>query len=210
MKQPYFIGITGGSGAGKTQVLHWLKEAFEPGQLCFVSQDNYYAGPVSSYQASDTLQNFDDPSVIEAAQFAADLRKLKAGQVVERPEYAFNNPVDRPNVLTFTPAPVVLVEGIFVFHFPEIRQLLDLKVFVDAKEHLKLHRRITRDQLERGYALEDILFIYNHHVVPAFEKYIEPYRDEADFIIPNNKVYQNNEIPIAIHILVAFLKTKTV
>lgn len=210
MKNPYFIGITGGSGAGKTQILHWLRNSFEPGQICLVSQDNYYQNHTTYTQEENKLKNFDEPGIIEIEQFADDLRKLKEGHRITRQEYTFNNPAKVPKTLEFHPAPIILVEGIFVFHFPEISRLLDLKVFVDAKEHLKFHRRIARDQLERGYSLEDILFQYTNYVAPAFEKYIEPYRHEADLIIPNNKIYQHHEMPAAVDVLVAFLKSKII
>ncbi len=210
MKTPYFIGITGGSGAGKTQILQWLKNSCEPEQICLVSQDDYYDNNKTYTREENKLKNFDEPDIFDVKQFAADLQKLKEGQIVTRQEYSFNNPAHVPKMLEFHPAPVILVEGIFVFHFPEISQLLDLKIFVDAKEHLKFHRRIARDQRERGFSLEDILFKYTNQVAPAFEKYIEPYRHEADFIVPNNIAYQPHETPAAIEVLVAFLKSKII
>ncbi len=207
MKQPYIVGITGGSGSGKTQFLRWLKASFEPEQLCLVSQDNYYLNRTTHSAEENKQTNFDDPAVIEAGQFAHDLEQLKQGKSVSRREYTFNNPVRTPEMLVFNPAPIVVVEGIFVLYFPEISGLMDLRIFIEAKEHLKFHRRITRDQLERGYPLEDILFKYANHVAPAYEKYVEPYRHEADLIIPNNKIYAQDEMPAAVGVLVAFLKS---
>lgn len=207
MKEPYVVGITGGSGAGKTQFLNWIKKAFNPDQLCLISQDNYYQNRTTDSAEENRIKNFDEPAVIEADQFAHDLQQLKRGVKVIRREYTFNSPSKSPKLLEFNPAPIVMVEGIFVFHFAEINKLLNLKIFIEAKEHLKFHRRITRDQLERGYPLEDILYKYTNHVAPAYEKYIEPYRHEADLIIPNNKIYQQDEMPAAVEVLIAHLKS---
>lgn len=208
MKESYVVGITGGSGAGKTQFLNWIKNSFTPDQLCLLSQDNYYQNRTTDNAKENRIKNFDEPTVIEVDQFAHDLQQLKRGIKIIRQEYTFNNPAKSPKLLEFNPAPIVIVEGIFVFHFAEINKLLNLKIFIEAKEHLKFHRRITRDQLERGYPLEDILYKYTNHVAPAYEKYIEPYRHEADLIIPNNKVYQHDQMPAAVKVVIAYLKTK--
>ena len=95
-----------------------------------------------------------------------------------------------PKELVFRPAPIVVVEGIFVFHFEEIAKLLDLKVYIDAQEHVKLHRRIIRDRDERGYDLADVLYRYTHHVAPTYERFIAPYKHDADIVIPNNRHFE--------------------
>jgi uridine kinase len=95
------------------------------------------------------------------------------------------------------------VEGIFVFHFPEIAKLIDLKVFVDAKEHIKIKRRIIRDNNERGYDLDDVLYRWEHHVAPTYDKFIKPLRSEADLIINNHHRFDQG-----LEVLVSFLKTK--
>ena len=108
------------------------------------------------------------------------------GKKVNRLEYVFNNKDVKPKTLVFTSAPIIIVEGIFVFHFKKMQPLLDLKIFLDAKENLKVIRRIKRDRVERNYPLDDVLYRYEHHVMPTFEKYILPYRDEADNVVNNN------------------------
>jgi len=95
------------------------------------------------------------------------------------------------------------VEGIFVFFIEEIREQLDLRLFIDAQEHIKLKRRIKRDETERGYGLNDVLYRYEYHVAPTFEKFIKPFMYEADFIIPNNR-----DFSVALGVIVDFLKTK--
>ena len=108
-----------------------------------------------------------------------------------------------PKQLVFKPAPIVVVEGIFVFYFEEVARLLDLKVYIDAKEYVKLHRRIIRDKVERGYDLEDVLYRYTNHVAPTYEKYIKPFKNDADIIIPNNNHFERG-----LEVLVSFLNSK--
>ncbi|TXB68954.1 uridine kinase family protein [Phaeodactylibacter luteus] len=186
MSKPLIIGITGGSGSGKTTFIRRLKERFAPGQLCVISQDDYYRPREEQSQDEKGVHNFDLPQSIDDTAFAADVQRLIDGRTVSRQEYTFNNAAAQPKTLTFSPAPIILVEGIFIFHFPAIRRLFDVRVFLHAKENLKVIRRIKRDQIERNYPLEDVLYRYEHHVLPTFERYIKPYMDEADIIVNNN------------------------
>ena len=209
MPNPYVVGVTGGSASGKTQLLNWLQKLLPPEDVCLLSQDNYYQDLDRVDRDINRTTNFDDPAIIEQEEFAHDLQRLKNGEIVQRREYTFNNPaITEQKVLTFQPAPIIIVEGIFVFHFPEIYRLLDLKVFIDAKEHLKLHRRILRDIDERGFSLEDVLYKYTHQVVPAYEKYIAPYQHDADLIIPNNQELREDECPLGAELLATYLKNK--
>jgi uridine kinase len=134
--------------------------------------------------------NFDLPLSIDKEAFLKDIKALMKGKTIQRPEYTFNNEKAVPRMLTFRPARVLLVEGLFVFHFKKIRKLLDLKVFLHAKENLKVIRRIKRDKIERNYPLDDVLYRYQHHVLPAFEKYIEPYIEKADIVVNNNENFE--------------------
>lgn len=202
MQKPFLVGITGGSASGKTTLLRRLVGAFTPDELCLVSQDNYYR-PLAEQQADGNgVTNFDIPESINDVEFARDVRALHRGETVQRPEYTFNKPGVVPELLTFRPAPVIVLEGLFVFHFPAIAAELDLKVFVDAQEHVKLHRRIRRDNIERGYDLDDVMYRYLHHVAPSFDRYIKPYQHEADIIIPNNLHYERG-----LNVLIGFLKS---
>ncbi len=205
---PYVVGITGGSGSGKTQFLHWVRHLLGDEYSSLVSQDNYYKDLSIHDPLENRITNFDVPSLIEEKEFAYDLEQLKAGNTVRRKEYTFNNPAAVPSMLELKPAPIILVEGIFVFHFPEVVQLLDLKVFIEAREHLKFHRRMKRDTAERGFKADDVVYKYTRHVVPAYEKYIEPHKHEADIIFPNNQEYAEGECPTTAEVLVAYLKTK--
>lgn len=203
MTKPFIVGITGGSASGKTSFLRSLVEAFKPEEICLVSQDNYYRPRDEQPLDENGIHNFDLPESINADEYAQDIQKLRNGQIVQRLEYTYNNPTLTPKMLTFQPAPIIIVEGLFVFYFKEIAQLLDLKIFIDAKEHIKLKRRIYRDQVERGYDIADVLYRYEKHVAPTYEKYIEPFKNEADLIIPNNIHYQK-----PLEMLITYLKCK--
>jgi uridine kinase len=203
MQHPYIVGITGGSASGKTTFLRRLLAAFPKEEICLISQDNYYHPRETQTVDSNGVTNFDLPSSIDSAAYAADVLQISKGLEVRRPEYTFNNPGAEPKELVFKPAPIVVVEGIFVFYFEEVAKLLDLKVYIDAEEHVKVLRRIVRDRDERGYDLEDVLYRYTHHVAPTYEKYIKPFKQDADIIIPNNRHFDKG-----LDVLVSFLKTK--
>ena len=187
MNSPLVIGITGGSGSGKTTFIKLLREPFLDADVCVVSQDDYYKPRAKQKKDEQGILNFDLPNSIDKKSFLLDIEKLLAGQVVERVEYTFNNEQANPKTLIFKPAPVIIVEGLFVFHYRKINALLDLRVFLHAKENLKVIRRIRRDQMERNYPIDDVLYRYENHVMPSFEKYVQPHVEHADLIVNNNK-----------------------
>jgi uridine kinase len=203
MQKPFIVGITGGSASGKTTFLQKLLASFPPEDICLISQDNYYRSRELQPKDANGVVNFDLPSSINKDAYSQDILKISQGQTVTRKEYTFNNPAAIPKDLTFRPAPIVVVEGIFVFYFEEVARLLDLKVYIDAKEYVKLQRRIIRDKVERGYDLDDVLYRYTHHVAPTYEKYIKPYKQDADLIIPNNNNFEKG-----LEVLVSFLNSK--
>jgi len=150
MTKPFIVGITGGSASGKTLFLEHLLRSFSPEELCLISQDNYYKPKHLQPVDEQGIANFDTPHSIDFEQYAQDIRIIQGGGTVIREEYTFNNATKKPKMLTFAPAPVVVVEGIFVLYYPELAALLDLKIFIDAKDHIKLKRRIIRDKVERS------------------------------------------------------------
>lgn len=202
MKKPYTIGITGGSGSGKTYFLQGLASRFTADELCLISQDNYYKSRDLQPVDENGVKNFDLPGSIDRDAFRSDLVTLKAGQSITKKEYTFNNPQAEHRMLTFKAAPIIVVEGLFVQYFEEIASELDLKVFVEAKDHVKLGRRIKRDQVERGYDVDDVLYRYQHHVMPVYESLIDPLKYNCDLVIPNNHHFEN-----ALNVLVGYLKT---
>ncbi len=185
-----FIGISGGSGAGKTAFISRLRDLFAEHELGLISEDNYYRPREEQKEDENGVINFDVPEAIDHEAFIADLHKLKRGEFVRRKEYTFNNADQKPKELVIQTAKVYIVEGLFIFYHEDTRNLLDLSVLIHAKENLKIIRRITRDKQERNYPLEDVLYRYQHHVAPAYDRYIEPYLDEIDIIINNNNSFE--------------------
>jgi uridine kinase len=205
MKAIFTVGITGGSGSGKTYFLQGLSARFKPEEICLISQDNYYKNRDQQPIDENGVTNFDLPTTIDRQAFHDDLGKLKSGHDVEKTEYTFNNPLAAPRQLRFRSAPIIIVEGLFIQYFEEISEELDLKIFIEAKDHVKLGRRIKRDQEERGYDIDDVLYRYQHHVMPVYESLIEPLKHRADIIIPNNSHFDR-----AIEVLCSFLRAKIV
>jgi uridine kinase len=148
------------------------------------------------------VQNFDLPSSIDKDAFTADILMLKSGQSIVKKEYTFNNPKAAAKELKFSSAPILIVEGLFVQYFPDIVKELDLKIFIEARDYVKLTRRIRRDNEERGYDLNDVLYRYQNHVMPIYDSLIEPLKHQADLIIPNNDHFEH-----ALHVLVRALKS---
>lgn len=187
MKKPYIIGVCGGSSSGKTHFISELRKNFSTQELCVISQDEYYKEKKHQVVDSNGVPNFDLPEAIDVEKFEADLLDLIQGKPVRKLEYTFNNPAITPKMLTFNPAPVILVEGIFIFHYESIYNLIDFSFFIHTKKELKLSRRIKRDADERGYDLDHVLYTDKNHVKPAYQKYIKPFRHDADIVIPNNE-----------------------
>jgi uridine kinase len=202
-QKPFLVGITGGSASGKTLFIKQLLEAFPAEKICLLSQDNYYRERHLQPKDSKGISNFDMPESIDLDAFAHDVARLHSGETITLKEYTYNNPNIVPKMLEFRPAPVMVVEGIFVFYREDLRNQFDLKVFIDAEEHIKLSRRIRRDGVERGYDMDDVLYRYEHHVAPTYDRYIRPFKSEADLIIPNNHSFEK-----ALDVLVNFFSLK--
>src|SRR5690606_4301076 len=191
MKPPFTIGITGGSGSGKTYFIQKFSSYFNAKELCLVSQDHYYK-PIHLQTVDENgIENFDLPESIDREKFLKDILTIKKGVSVSIQEYKFNNSQVKPKTIHFTPAPILLIEGLFVQYFPEIEQQLNLSIFIEAKDYVKLSRQISRDKAERGYDVSDVLYRYQHHVLPVYKSLIEPLKHNADFIIPNNRIFES-------------------
>lgn len=207
--KPYIVGIAGGSASGKTSFLNELRAGMPEGSICVISQDNYYLPREMQARDVHGQINFDLPTSIHREDFVNDLKKLVAGEQVCRREYDFNNPRAEPRLVCADPAPIIVMEGLFVFHFTEIWEMLDLKVYIDARHDIKLQRRITRDAVERGYDESVVRYQWLHHVMPAYYKFLRPYRDLVDVIVTNNTHYRNGLRVLNNHLL-AVLKEQTV
>jgi uridine kinase len=201
-KKPFLIGLTGVSGSGKTTFLNELKSAFGTDQLTVISQDNYYYPREKQLIDEEGIHNFDLPTSINQGEFHRDILQLLEGRPVRRQEYTFNNDLATPKVLEFAPNQLILVEGIFIYHYKEIKELMDLKLFLHVKETTALSRRIQRDKIERNYPLDDVLYRYENHVLPTYERYIKPFLFEADLIINNSKNFDTG-----LDVVVTYLKS---
>jgi uridine kinase len=187
MNNPFIIGVAGGSGSGKTFFLNCFLEHFSPAEVCLVSQDDYYI-PVAHTMTREEnkLYNFDLPATIDRQHFYKDIQSLISGETVLKKEYTFNNPELTPKTLEIKPAPIMLVEGLFILYFSEIAELLNLKIFIEANNDIALSRRLKRDLLERGYSHADATYKWENHVRPAYNEYLLPYRESCDQLITNN------------------------
>lgn len=205
ISKPYMIGIAGGSGSGKTTLLRKLVANFPEEALTLISQDNYYISRDDLPRDLSGEINFDHPSAMNLDGLAADLLRLSRGESVEIEEYTYNNSNAPVKMITYLPAKIVVVEGLFVFNHPEVAGLLDLKVFVETAAHLRLSRRIRRDAEERGYGLDEVLDYYERFVAPMYAQHIEPFKADCDLIIPNN-THMENATRVLIHHLESVIK----
>lgn len=185
MAKSIVVGITGGSGSGKTLFMKELIALLPKAALH--SMDNYYIAIEKQPKDEKGVENFDTPSSLDENQFVDDLKTLIDGKSLELKEYTFNNDQSTSQVIKITSQPIILVEGIFALYFSQIRDLLDLKLYIEAPDYLMMKRRIIRDAKERGYDLDDVLYRYEHHVTPAYKMYTEPSKKWADLIIPNHE-----------------------
>jgi uridine kinase len=198
--KPYIVGISGGSASGKTSFLNQLKEELPFESLCVVSQDNYYRPREFQEKDENGQFNFDLPTSIDRSAFYTDMERLSAGESLSIKEYSFNNASRIANSILLEPAPIIVMEGLFIFHYEEIRNELDLKVYIEARDEVKLERRLKRDKDERGYPEDTVLYQWRNHVMPSYQRYLRPYRDDADIIITNNVSYKKGLMVLVNHL----------
>jgi len=198
--KPYIIGIAGGSASGKTSFLRDLREEIDEQHLTIISQDNYYHPKEMQFVDENGEINFDLPTSINREHFHNDLVSLMDNKTIEKTEYTFNNKNAEPKIIQLKPAPIIIMEGLFIFHYEEIRNMLDLRVFLDVREDIKLKRRIKRDSEERGYCEKSVRYQWDNHVMPSYKAYLRPYRDDANVIITNNFTYDKGLLVLANHL----------
>jgi uridine kinase len=173
------IGIVGASGSGKTTVARELAEL--AGNVSLMSQDNYYIGLPDGVDSKNW--NFDDPAVIDLEHLARDLAALKRGETVEGPRYIFSTHKRAPDTVTLKPAPLIIVEGLFLFLPQHLRDVFDLKIFIEVPMEVCLERRVARDVVERGRTAEIIRHRWAEQVEPMYIKHVEPTRAFADLLL---------------------------
>lgn len=181
--RPYMVGIAGPSGSGKTHIAHALSEHVGHDRCVLISCDSYYHDLSRMPLAERAETNFDHPDAIDADMLAVHLQRLRRGESIAAPTYSFETHTRLPDAVTVAPMPVTIVEGLHVLNWPRVRELLDLKVFIEASHDLCLARRIERDVRERGRTEESCREQFERTVAPMAEAYVIPSTRFADIIV---------------------------
>lgn len=200
---PLVVGIAGGTASGKTTVARRIREALKVTPVAFIDQDSYYRS-LSDLSLEERREiNFDHPDAFDTDLLVSHLQALKAGQAVEKPVYNFAVSDREARTTRVEPARLILIEGILVLHMEAVRRELDVKIFVDAEDDVRIIRRLTRDIKERGRDFDHVIHQYFRHVRPMHLGFVEPSKRHADIIVPHGG---NNDI--AIEMLVGALEAR--
>jgi uridine kinase len=189
------IGIAGGTGSGKTTVVNQILKELPTDEVCVISQDSYYNATDNLSYEERTKINFDHPRAIDFDLIIKHLKELKAGNTVDQPVYSFVTHNRTKDTIKTHPRKVVIVEGILIFNNEELRDLFDIKIFVHADTDERLIRRVRRDINERGRDVNEVLTRYQNTLKPMHQQFIEPTKNYADIIIPNDR-YNNVAVDI--------------
>ena len=181
------IGIAGGKGSGKTTVVNQIIKQLPSDEVCVISQDSYYNETVNLSYEERTKINFDHPRAIDFELLVKHLKKLKSGETIEQPVYSFVTHNRTIDTVKTHPRKVIIVEGILILNNKALRDLFDIKIFVHADTDERLVRRVRRDISERGRDIDEVLNRYQDTLKPMHLQFIEPTKNFADIIIPNNK-----------------------
>lgn len=181
------IGIAGGTGSGKTTVVHQIMNELPETEVGIISQDSYYKDNSNLSFDERALINFDHPRAIDFDLLVQHLKELKAGNSVDQPVYSFVTHNRTDDTIHTHPRKVMIVEGILILAHPELRDLFDVKIFVHADSDERLIRRLKRDIAERGRDMDEVLNRYQTTLKPMHLQFIEPTKAHADIIIPNDK-----------------------
>jgi uridine kinase len=178
------IGICGGTGSGKTTITNRIIEALSEKNVIVLEQDNYYKGFPELPFAERVKVNFDHPDSMDTPLLAEHLRRLREGQTIARPTYDFANFRRMDETVRLHPRSAIIIEGILIFENKALRDLMDIKIFVDTDADLRLIRRLERDIRERGRTMEMVIQQYMTTVRPMHMEFVEPSKRYADVIIP--------------------------
>ncbi len=182
MKEVKVIGISGGSGSGKSTIVQKIGEVCQ--SFVSIAQDSYYKSASYVNNANITAFNFDHPDAFDNELLYSHICALKAGQPIEMPQYDFVHHCRRNETIHVEPAALVILDGLMIFTEPSIRDLIDLKIYVDTPHDIRFIRRLQRDILERGRTVESVVKQYLEVVRPGHFSFIEPTKEFADLIIP--------------------------
>ncbi len=197
------IGIAGGTGSGKSTVVRKVMRSLPAGEVVILPQDSYYRDNAGIPLEERLAANYDHPDAIEFELLEKHLRDLRKGKTIEQPIYSYLTCTRSSDTITIKPCRVIIVEGILILTHPELRKLMDLKVFVDADPDDRLIRVINRDIVERGRTVDNVIERYECTVKPMHNQFIEPTKRYADLIVP-----QGGNNHIAIDILTKYIENK--
>lgn len=197
------IGIAGGTGSGKTTVVNKIINALPAGEVAVMPQDSYYKDSSHVPIEQRSKINFDEPNAIEWTLLVDHLKRLNDGETIQMPTYSYITCTRQAETVQVAPADVVIVEGILVLTDPDLRNLLDIKVFVDADADDRLIRVIARDCIERGRTPQMVIDRYQDVLKPMHLQYIEPCKRYADLIVP-----QGGSNTVAINLLTDYIKSR--
>ncbi|SRR5579875_1206604 len=192
-QRSFVIGICGGTGSGKTTITDRLSNALSGDGVVVLQQDHYYKDLSHLSLAERAQRNFDHPNALDTPLFIEHLGLLREGHAIERPVYDFTEHRRLPETLRVESRPAILVEGILIFESQALRNLMDLKIFVDTDADLRFIRRLVRDIQERGRTLHSVIEQYQQTVRPMHLEFVEPSKRYADIIIPEGG---HNEVGI--------------
>ncbi len=181
------IGIAGGTGCGKTTVVNQILNELPKGEVGVISQDSYYKGTTHLTYEERVKINFDHPRSIDFNLLVNHLKALKNSTAIHQPVYSFVKHNRTGDTILTHPRKVMIVEGILILTNPELRDMFDIKIFVHADSDERLIRRLKRDISERGRDINEVLLRYKNTLKPMHDQFIEPMKEYADIIIPNNK-----------------------
>ena len=180
----YIIGIAGGTGSGKTTVVKKIVEALPPHYVAVVPLDSYYNDTSHLTEEERHTINFDHPDAFDWKLLTEQIKKLKNGEAIEQPTYSYIESNRLKETIHVEPKPVIIIEGIMALHYKKLRDMMDLKIFVDTDDDVRLIRNIRRDVVERGRTVDMVLDRYEKVLKPMHEQFIEPTKKFADLIIP--------------------------
>ena len=182
--EPFVIGVAGGTGSGKTTVSRRIQEAVNVRHIAYIQHDNYYRDQAQLSMDQRVRTNYDHPDSLETELLVQHLVRLRAGQAIDMPMYDFSLHTRSTQTQRIEPAPIILLEGILIFVEKELRELMDVRIFVDTDADIRFIRRLRRDMNERGRSLDSVVQQYMGTVRPMHMEFVEPSKRYADIIVP--------------------------
>ena len=204
MKKPLIIGITGGTGSGKTTVCRAIIKNIPNDKIAIIEQDSYYKDQSHLTFEERLKTNYDHPFAFDNDLLIKHLDDLCNGKAIEKPVYDYENHTRKQNeTVRINPTNIIIIEGIMILEDEKLRDKLDIKVYVDTEDDIRILRRIQRDIKERGRSIDSVISQYLDTVKPAHDQFVEPYKKYADIIMP-----EGGKNKVAIDIVITKIKTQ--